>query len=52
MAAAFTVIIRGAELIFALAGVVIFLRLGMVLIKKALLTKVAKVQDLVDEKNV
>jgi len=50
-AAAFTMIIRGAELIFALAGIAIFLRLGMVLIKKALLTKITKVQDLVEEKD-
>jgi len=51
-AAAFTMIIRGAELIFALAGIAIFLRLGLDLLKKALLTKITKVQDLVEEKNV
>ena len=51
-AAAFTMIIRGAELIFALAGIAFFLRLGIGLLKKALLTKIAKVEDLVEEKNV
>ncbi|TFG35488.1 MAG: flippase-like domain-containing protein, partial [Parcubacteria group bacterium] len=48
-AAAFTMILRGAELIFALAGIIIFFRLGIDLLKKALLTKVAKVEDLIEE---
>jgi uncharacterized membrane protein YbhN (UPF0104 family) len=51
-ATAFTMIVRGAEMIFALAGVVIFLRLGMTLLKKVLLAKATKLQDLVEEKNV
>jgi hypothetical protein len=51
-AAAFTMILRGAELIFALVGIAIFFHLGIVLLKKALLTKIAKVEDLVEEKNV
>ena len=48
-AAAFTMIIRGAELVFALAGIIIFFRLGIGLLKKALLTKIAKVEDLIEE---
>jgi uncharacterized protein (TIRG00374 family) len=48
-AAAFTMIIRGAELIFALAGIIIFFRMGIGLLKKALLVKVAKVEDLIEE---
>lgn len=51
-ATAFTMIIRGAELIFALAGIIIFFRLGIDLLKKTLLTKVDKVEDLIEEKNV
>jgi hypothetical protein len=51
-AAAFTMIVRGAELIFALAGTIIFFRLGIGLLKKALLAKIAKVEDLIEEKNV
>lgn len=48
-ATAFTMIIRGAELIFALAGIIIFFRQGMDLLKKALLTKIAKVEDFIEE---
>jgi uncharacterized protein (TIRG00374 family) len=48
-AAAFTMIVRGAELIFALAGTIIFFRLGIGLLKKSLLTKIAKVEDLIEE---
>ncbi|MCX6760565.1 MAG: lysylphosphatidylglycerol synthase transmembrane domain-containing protein [Candidatus Nealsonbacteria bacterium] len=48
-AAAFTMIIRGAELIFALAGIIFFFRLGIGLLKKSLLTKVSKVEDLIEE---
>jgi len=51
-AAAFTMIVRGAELIFGLAGTVIFFRLGIGLLKKVLFTKIAKVEDLIEEKNV
>jgi uncharacterized protein (TIRG00374 family) len=51
-AAAFTMITRGAEMIFALLGIFIFLNWGIYLLKKALLTKIAKVEDLIEEKNV
>lgn len=48
-ATAFTMIVRGAELIFALAGIIIFFRMGIDLLKKALFTKIAKVEDLIEE---
>lgn len=48
-AAAFTMIIRGAETLFSLAGIIIFFRLGIDILKKALLAKIDKVEDLIEE---
>ena len=44
-ATAFTMIIRGAELIFSLAGIMILFRLGVILIKNILFKKIDKLVE-------
>jgi len=44
-ATAFTMIIRGAELIFSLAGIIILFRLGVILIKNILFKKIDKLVE-------
>lgn len=50
-ATAFTMIIRAAELLFALLGIVILFRLGVILLKKFLFQRVDKLASLISKKN-
>lgn len=50
-ATAFTMIIRAAELLFALAGLIIIFRLGIILLKELLFKKFEKLANIVNRNN-